>query len=101
MAYEYSNYKVAGFIGFHLSSFLDQNHKIIGIDNLCKSYGVKYKRKIANTKEKQNFKFYKLYIKNIDKLKEKIDYIVHLAQAGVRLSQERPELFINDNILVP
>ena len=33
----------AGFIGFHLSNlFLNQNHKIIGIDNLCKSYGVKY-----------------------------------------------------------
>tara|TARA_Y100000389_G_scaffold194397_1_gene224334 strand:- start:1027 stop:1980 length:954 start_codon:yes stop_codon:yes gene_type:complete len=93
----------AGFIGFHLSNlFLNQNHKIIGIDNLCKSYGVKYKKerlKILN--KNKNFKFYKLDIKNINKIKEKkIDYIVHLAaQAGVRLSQEKPELFINDNIL--
>ena len=93
----------AGFIGFHLSNlFLNQNHKIIGIDNFCKSYGVKYKKerlKILN--KNKNFKFYKLDIKNINKIKEKkIDYIVHLAaQAGVRLSQERPELFINDNIL--
>lgn len=93
----------AGFIGFHLSNlFLKNNHNVIGIDNLCKSYGVKYKKerlKILN--KNKNFKFYKLDIKNINKIKEKkIDYIVHLAaQAGVRLSQERPELFINDNIL--
>ena len=93
----------AGFIGFHLSNlFLDQNHKIIGIDNLCKSYGVKYKKeRLQILKKNKNFKFYKLDINNINKIKEKkIDYIIHLAaQAGVRLSQERPELFINDNIL--
>ena len=93
----------AGFIGFHLSNlFLNKNHKVIGIDNLCKSYGVKYKReRLKILKKNKNFKFYKIDISNINKIKErKIDYIVHLAaQAGVRLSQERPELFINDNIL--
>ena len=93
----------AGFIGFHLSNlFLNKNHKVIGIDNLCKSYGVKYKReRLKILKKNKNFKFYKIDISNINKIKEKkIDYIVHLAaQAGVRLSQEKPELFINDNIL--
>ena len=35
----------AGFIGFHLSNlFLKRHHKVIGIDNLCKSYGVKFKK---------------------------------------------------------
>ena len=93
----------AGFIGFHLSNlFLNQNHKIIGIDNLCKSYGVEYKKeRLKILKKNKNFKFYKLDINNIQRIKEKkIDYIVHLAaQAGVRLSQEKPDLFINDNIL--
>ena len=93
----------AGFIGFHLSNlFLNQNHKIIGVDNLCKSYGIKYKKeRLSILKKKKNFKFYKIDIKNINKIKEKkIDYVIHLAaQAGVRLSQENPELFINDNIL--
>ncbi len=93
----------AGFIGFHLSNlFLNKNHKIIGIDNLCKSYGIKYKNeRLKILKKNKNFKFYKLDINNIDRIQEKkIDYIIHLAaQAGVRLSQEKPELFINDNIL--
>ena len=93
----------AGFIGFHLSNlFLNNNHKVIGIDNLCKSYGVKFKKeRLKILKKSNNFKFYKIDIKNINKIKEKkIDYIIHLAaQAGVRLSQEKPELFLNDNIL--
>ena len=94
---------VAGFIGFHLSNlFLKRHHKVIGIDNLCKSYGVKFKKeRLKILKKNNNFKFYKIDIKNINKIKEKkIDYIIHLAaQAGVRLSQEKPELFLNDNIL--
>ena len=52
-------------------------------------------------KKNKKFKYYKIDINEIDKIKEKkIDYIIHLAaQAGVRLSQEKPELFIKDNIL--
>ena len=93
----------AGFIGFHLAKkLLDNNHKVTGIDNLCKSYGVKYKKqRLDILKKYKNFKFYKKDIKNINQIKEKkIDFIIHLAaQAGVRLSQNDPELFINDNIL--
>lgn len=93
----------AGFIGFHLAKkLLDNNHKVIGIDNLCRSYGVKYKQqRLDILKKYKNFKFYKKDIKNINQIKEKkIDFIIHLAaQAGVRLSQNDPELFINDNIL--
>ena len=93
----------AGFIGFHLAKLLlEKNHKVIGIDNLCKSYGVKYKNeRLAILKKYKKFKFYKKDLKNIHQIKEKkIDFIVHLAaQAGVRLSQDNPELFINDNIL--
>ena len=93
----------AGFIGFHLSQlFLKNNHDVIGIDNMCQSYGVEYKVKRLNIlKKNRKFKLYKIDVGNIFKLKEKkIDYIVHLAaQAGVRLSQENPDLFIKDNIL--
>ena len=93
----------AGFIGFHLSQlFLKNNHEVIGIDNMCQSYGVKYKVKRLNIlKKNRKFKFYKIDVGNIFNLKKKkIDYIVHLAaQAGVRLSQENPDLFIKDNIL--
>jgi UDP-glucuronate 4-epimerase len=92
-----------GFIGFHLAKkLLDNNHKVTGIDNLCKSYGVKYKKqRLDILKKYKNFKFYKKDIKNINLIKEKkIDFIIHLAaQAGVRLSQNNPEIFINDNIL--
>ena len=93
----------AGFIGFHLSKLLlNNNHQVIGLDNLCKSYGVKYKKdRLSILKKYKKFKFYKKDLKNINQVKEKkIDFIIHLAaQAGVRLSQNNPELFINDNIL--
>lgn len=93
----------AGFIGFHLANlFLKKNHNVIGLDNLCKSYGVKYKLdRLKLLKKNKKFKFYKIDINEINKIKDKnIDYIIHLAaQAGVRLSQEKPELFIKDNIL--
>ncbi len=93
----------AGFIGFHLSNlFLKKNHEVIGLDNLCKSYGVKYKlERLKLLKKNKKFKFYQIDINEISKIKGKrIDYIIHLAaQAGVRLSQEKPEIFIKDNIL--
>ncbi len=94
---------VAGFIGFHLSKLLlKKNFEIIGVDNLCKSYGVIHKkRRLEILKKNKNFKFYQIDINKLDRIKEsRIDYIIHLAaQAGVRISQENPELFINDNIL--
>ena len=93
----------AGFIGFHLSKlFLGKKIEVIGVDNLCKSYGKKYKLdRLKILKKNPKFKFYKIDIGKLDSIKEKkIDFIIHLAaQAGVRLSQENPELFINDNIL--
>ncbi len=93
----------AGFIGFHLSKlFLDKKIEVIGVDNLCESYGKKYKLdRLKILKKNLKFKFYKIDIGKLHLIKEKkIDCIVHLAaQAGVRLSQENPELFINDNIL--
>ena len=63
----------AGFIGFHLAKLLlEKNHTVIGIDNLCKSYGVKYKNeRLAILKKYKKFKFYKKDLKNIHQIKEK------------------------------
>ena len=57
----------AGFIGFHLSQlFLKNNHDVIGIDNMCQSYGVEYKVKRLNIlKKNRKFKFYKIDVGNI------------------------------------
>ena len=54
----------AGFIGYHLSQlFLKNNHEVIGIDNMCQSYGVKYKVKRLNILKKiENLNFTKLIL---------------------------------------
>ena len=47
---------VAGFIGFSLAyKLLEQNHKILGIDNLDDYYSVSYKKKAFTT---QKFKIF-------------------------------------------
>ena len=95
----------AGFIGFHLSKlFLENGYNVVGLDNLCKSYEVSHKKKRVQILNKyKKFNFIKKDLKEINKInqkKYKIKFIVHLAaQAGVRYSQDNPELFINDNIL--
>ena len=98
------NILITGVVFYWISfikSFLNNNLKL-WVLIIYKSYGVKFKKeRLKILKKSNNFKFYKIDIKNINKIKEKkIDYIIHLAaQAGVRLSQEKPELFLNDNIL--
>ncbi len=98
----------AGFIGFHLSSFLLQNkHQVYGIDNLNTYYDVSLKKdrlKILNKNNK--FFFYKADLLNKTKLnnivkKNKIKIIVHLAaQAGVRYSIENPRTYFKNNLEV-
>lgn len=91
----------AGFIGFHLTKLLLKNrYHVIGIDSIEKSYGRKIKNyRILNLKKENNFKFYKLSISKIDKIREKIDLIIHLAaEAGVRKSLLNPYFYIDQNI---
>ena len=97
----------AGFIGFHLIKklLIKNSYYIVGIDNLDNYYSIilKKKRNKILTKNK-NFKFYKVDIKNNNKInnifkKEKIDFVVHLAaQAGVRYSLVNPKKYIDTNI---
>ena len=95
---------VAGFIGFSLASkLLEQNHIIIGIDNLDDYYSVNYKKKrLLKLKKNKNFFLIKKDINRVnikDIKKKKIDLIFHLAaQAGVRYSFIKPKKYIETNI---
>tara|TARA_B100001989_G_C24540437_1_gene467198 strand:- start:211 stop:1176 length:966 start_codon:yes stop_codon:yes gene_type:complete len=91
----------AGFIGFHLGSLLLKNgYKVVGIDSIEESYGKQIKKhRILNLKKNRNFKFYKSSINKIEKIKEKVDLIIHLAaEAGVRKSLLNPYFYIDQNI---
>lgn len=91
----------AGFIGSTLTErLLNENNKVLCIDNFCDYYNPKLKEK--NVKEfvkNKNYSLYRIDIRNRDDVKNvfdenKIDVIVHLAaMAGVRPSIENPLLY--------
>jgi len=94
----------AGFIGFHVSSTILKNkkNKILGLDNLNNYYDVNLKKnRLKILKKKKNFFFYKVDLLNKKKLfnlvkKNKIKIVIHLAaQAGVRYSILKPEVYID------
>ena len=98
----------AGFIGFHLSSFLlKKNIKVIGIDNLNDYYDIDLKKnrlKILRTYKKFSFnKFDLIDKKKLDLVikKNRIKIIIHLAaQAGVRYSIKNPNSYFKNNLEV-
>ena len=97
---------VAGFIGFSFAlKLLENNHQVIGLDNLDNYYSVKLKKKRLKELNKfKNFSFFKLNIEKenfFKKLrKKKIDHIFHFAaQAGVRYSLVNPKKYVYTNIL--
>ena len=97
---------VAGFIGFNLSKFLlDKKFKVIGLDNINNYYSIRLKKdRLKKLKQVNNFKFYKIDLRDIKKLdkifeKHKFDAIFHFAaQAGVRHSVDHPRKYIDSNI---
>ncbi len=99
----------AGFIGFHVSLKLTKlGHKVIGVDNYNDYYDVNLKRdriKFLKKQSNKNFKFFKLDLSNSVKTnllfkKNKFDYIIHLAaQAGVRYSLQKPEIYLKNNLI--
>lgn len=98
----------AGFIGFHLTKFLNKNqkNKILGIDNLNNFYPNAIKKdRLSILKKNKNFLFRKINIckyKDILKISKKFspDIIINLAAvAGVRHSLKNPRAYINNNIL--
>ena len=97
----------AGFIGYHLSKkLLDNNFKVIGIDNLNTYYDVGLKKKrLKELKKNKKFIFFKIDTTNYQDLEKvfnkKIDVVINLAaQAGVQYSLKNPRQYINSNIIL-
>lgn len=113
----------AGFIGFHLSQkLLELGHTVVGIDNINDYYDVNlkyarlkelgidrenaevfYQEITSNTNA--NFKFIRLNLEDKKELfqlftTESFEVVCNLAaQAGVRYSIEKPDVYIQSNII--
>ena len=97
----------AGFIGFHLcQKLLEENHTVLGIDNINNYYDVNLKKnRLKNLLKKKNFKFKKIdisntnFVKKIYPIAKDFKIIIHLAaQAGVRYSITHPYKYIESNV---
>lgn len=96
----------AGFIGSKLIGQLNNQDKIIGIDNLNDYYDVSLKlARLKILEKKDNFRFVKMDLADKSAISElffneKFDVVIHLgAQAGVRYSIENPYAYIDSNIV--
>lgn len=97
----------AGFIGSFLSKrLLEQDCKVIGIDNINDYYDVNLKyARLENLKPFENFTFIKGDISDKDMIMKtfeeyKPNVVINLAaQAGVRYSIENPDVYIQSNII--
>ncbi|WP_201590796.1 NAD-dependent epimerase [Psychrobacter fozii] len=105
----------AGFIGFHLIKALlkiestDQNHFIVGIDNINDYYDVNLKAKrlkiLSDLSEPENFTFIKLDLADREAISGlfstyQFDTVINLgAQAGVRYSIENPHAYVDSNVV--
>ncbi len=97
----------AGFIGFSISQkLLLENINVLGVDNFNSYYDLNLKKQRHKILKKN--KSFTEIIGNIEENKfiEKIlieykpNYIIHLAaQAGVRYSLEKPDDYLNSNII--
>ena len=91
----------------HLSKkLLDQDHQIIGLDNLNDYYDVQLKKdRLEILNKYDNFTFYEADLADREAVeaifdKEKIDVVINLAaQAGVRYSLENPHAYVDSNLV--
>ncbi|MAZ47814.1 MAG: nucleotide sugar epimerase [Halobacteriovoraceae bacterium] len=98
---------VAGFIANRTCEMLlDQGHEVVGIDNINDYYDVNLKNfRLKNLEDRSGFHFYKMDIENKEDLEtvfkaHSFDVILNLAaRAGVRYSQEHPEVYVTTNSL--
>lgn len=114
----------AGFIGYHLCQALLQNkHEVLGLDNINDYYDIDLKfnrlKELGVKKEeaekenmlchstifKGQFSFIRLALENREELpklfeQEQFDVVCNLAaQAGVRYSLEKPNVYIDSNVV--
>lgn len=97
---------VAGFIGFHLASWLiERGYEIAGLDNLNNYYDVNLKlSRLKVLNGLKGFTFFQVDINNRQGLQEifngmEVDCVINLAaQAGVRYSLTNPRAYIDSNI---
>lgn len=101
----------AGFIGAALvKRFLSEDFKVLGIDNINDYYDQNLKlsrlediKKYASNK-KDFWSFYKISIDNMEALQDiflenKPDIVINLAaQAGIRFSIKKPDLYFKSNL---
>ena len=96
----------SGFIGFSISKkLLEEGKKVHGFDSINSYYDTKLKKARNNILKKyKNFTFTKGNIENKKILEKtftkfKPNVVIHLAaQAGVRYSIDKPEIYLNSNI---
>ena len=97
----------AGFIGFHAAKrFLDKGIKVHGFDSINNYYDVSLKRsRLKILKKYKKFSFTRGLLENQKLLNSSVlkfrpSIIIHLAaQAGVRYSLEKPDIYLNSNIV--
>ena len=98
---------VAGFIANRTAQLLlEQGQEVVGIDNINDYYDVSLKEfRLSQLEGKDNYTFYKIDIEDKKSLteifeKHKFDTVLNLAaRAGVRYSQEHPEIYVTTNSL--
>lgn len=97
----------AGFIGSHTTDkLLELGNTVIAVDNFCDYYPVRFKESnVSHLEENPNFHLYRADITDYAALEKifaahKIDVVIHLAaQAGVRISIEKPLLAQQINVI--
>jgi UDP-glucuronate 4-epimerase len=97
----------AGFIGFHVCKrLLDDDHEVIGLDNINDYYDVTLKKaRLDILKKHPHFTFYKNNLEDKKAVDEVFDAespkrVIHLAaQAGVRYSIEHPDVYGQSNLI--
>lgn len=97
----------AGFIGAALSRrLLDQDHDVLGIDNLNDYYDVNLKKaRLALLKDRKGFEFQVLDLADRKGMEDlfkvhSFDCVVNLAaQAGVRYSIQNPASYVDSNLV--
>lgn len=111
----------AGFVGFHLAERLAPEHAIVGLDNINDYYetSLKYGRlqesgfetskiddgEIIESNTHPGYRFIKADLADKEAIfglyrQEQFDLVIHLAaQAGVRYSIDRPDAYLQSNLV--